>query len=84
MSEMNVRVLVFAAAREVVGASELELTLAVGATAGDALGVLCARWPGLAPYAGSLRLAVNGDYVARDHALVAGDEVAVIPPVAGG
>jgi molybdopterin synthase catalytic subunit/molybdopterin synthase sulfur carrier subunit len=78
MSEMNVRVLVFAAAREVVGTSELALTLAVGATAGDALDALCARWPGLAPYAGSLRLAVNGDYVGREWGLVAGD------PVAGG
>ncbi len=84
MSDVAVRVLVFAAAREVVGAREVPLTLAAGATAGDALDALCARWPGLSPYAGALRLAVNGDYVARGHALAAGDEVAVIPPVAGG
>jgi len=84
MSEVTVRVLVFAAAREVVGTRELPMTLAAGATAGDALDALCARWPGLAPYGASLRLAVNGDYVARGHALAAGDEVAVIPPVAGG
>lgn len=84
MSDVAVRVLVFAAAREVVGAREVALTLGEGATAGDALEALCARWPGLRPYAGALRLAVNGDYVRGDHALAAGDEVAVIPPVAGG
>lgn len=84
MSELKVRVLVFAAAREVVGTPELPMTLAAGATAGDVLDALCARWPGLAPYGASLRLAVNGDYVGRSQALAAGDEVAVIPPVAGG
>jgi molybdopterin converting factor subunit 1 len=84
MSELAVRVLLFAGAREVAGVRETTLHLAVGSSAGDALDALCARWPGLGPYAGALRLAVNGDYVTRGHALAPGDEVAVIPPVAGG
>jgi molybdopterin converting factor small subunit len=31
-----------------------------------------------------LRVAINGAYVTLDDAVRAGDEVAVIPPVAGG
>lgn len=84
MSEVTVRVLVFAAARELLGVREVSLSLAEGATAGDALEALCQRGPLLRPYAHALRLAVNGDYVSPEHVLRTGDEVAVIPPVAGG
>jgi sulfur-carrier protein len=31
-----------------------------------------------------IRVAVNQDYVGRDHALAPGDEVALFPPVTGG
>jgi molybdopterin converting factor subunit 1 len=84
MSDVTVRVLAFAAVRELLGMREMSLSLAAGATAGDVLEALCTRWPGLRPYTGALRLAVNGDYVSREHVLRAGDEVAVLPPVAGG
>ncbi|MEZ4390677.1 MAG: MoaD/ThiS family protein [Polyangiales bacterium] len=78
------RVLLFAAAREVVGARDLSLSLAEGAVARDVLDALCAAHPGLRGHRGSLRLAVEGEYAAEDVALREGVEVAVIPPVAGG
>lgn len=81
---MNVRVLLFAAAREVVGARELSLTLPEGAAARDAMDALCARHPALAAHRASLRIAVDGEYARDDAALREGAEVAVIPPVAGG
>jgi molybdopterin converting factor small subunit len=45
---------------------------------------LCAKFPTLAPYASSLRVAINGTYAAWDEPVRDGDEVAIIPPVAGG
>jgi sulfur-carrier protein len=83
----SVRVLAFAGARDVLGTHELELDLAdVGAspTAAKVLDVLCARWPALGAYRSAIRLAVNGEYAAADVPVGAGDEVALIPPVAGG
>ena len=84
MSERSLRVLLFAAVREAVGASELAIPVPEPATAGAVLDALCARAPSLRAYVPSLRVAVNGSYVALDEAVRAGDEVAVIPPVAGG
>jgi molybdopterin converting factor small subunit len=48
------------------------------------LHVLCERTPALQDYVPSLRVAINGAYVTLDEVVKAGDEVAVIPPVAGG
>jgi molybdopterin converting factor subunit 1 len=80
----RVRVLVFAAVRDAVGAPEVTLELPVDATAGGLLRALCERYPALGPYAPALRVAVNGEYVREGDPVREGDEVAVIPPVAGG
>ncbi len=82
--EITVRVLCFAAAREVVGAGEFAWTVPSGATVAVLRDGLFARHPALAAHARSLRFAVNGEYARDDLALGEGDEVAVIPPVAGG
>lgn len=81
---ITVRVLCFAAARELVGEAELDWTLAPGSTVASLRASLFARHPALAGHARSLRFAVNGEYARDDRALSEGDEVAVIPPVAGG
>lgn len=81
---MSVRVLAFAGARDALGAAELTIALTAGTTARSLLDRLCREHPGLAPYASSIRLAVNGTYAAWDAPIADGDEVALIPPVAGG
>jgi len=80
----GVRMLAFAGARDVVGAAEVELPLASPCTAAELLQEMCARYPGLEAYRTSIRLAVNGTYAAPHDPVRAGDEVALIPPVAGG
>jgi molybdopterin converting factor subunit 1 len=82
MSE--VRVLLFAAVRELVGAGELTRPVPTPTTAGGVLDGLCAEFPSLTHYRASLRIAVNGAYVRDDEPVRAGDEIAIIPPVAGG
>jgi molybdopterin synthase catalytic subunit len=77
---MRVRVRLFAALRDQVGSGEVELELPDGAAAGSVPGAV----PGLAAAPEGLLLAVNRRYVAADHVLAEGDEVALIPPVSGG
>ena len=80
----RVRLLAFAGARDRIGAAEVEVVVPTPCTADQLLAVACARWPALAPYRAALRVAVNGVYATHDDRVVAGDEVALIPPVAGG
>ncbi len=79
---MTVRVRLFAAFREIVGADELEVPLAQARTVGELWGRLLARHPGLNAHVPSA--AVNLTYAPLDHPLRAGDEVAFLPPVSGG
>ncbi|AUX41955.1 molybdopterin converting factor [Sorangium cellulosum] len=79
-----VRVLAFAGARDVLGAGEVALPLPGPCTAAELLEQVCARYPGLVPYKGSIRVAVNGVYATPSDPVGFGDEVALIPPVAGG
>ena len=80
---MSVRVLAFAGARDAIGQGELLLD-SPSTTARALLDRLCLEHPALAPYQSSVRLAINGAYAAWDDPIHDGDEVAIIPPVAGG
>lgn len=82
--EPAVRVLAFAGARDVLGAAEVEFPLPAPCTAAELLQHVCARYPALGPYRASIRVAVNGTYAAPGDPVASGDEVALIPPVAGG
>jgi sulfur-carrier protein len=79
-----VRLLAFAAARDLIGAAEVELALEAPCTVAELVMQLEARWPQLAPFRGALRLAVNGEYARDTDGVAPGDEVALIPPVSGG
>lgn len=80
----SIRLLAFAGARDVLGAAELDMVLDAPCSAAHFLDRVCASHPGLTPYRKGLRLAVNGSYVAWHETVTPGDEVALIPPVAGG
>ncbi|CAN5565359.1 molybdenum cofactor biosynthesis protein MoaE [soil metagenome] len=81
---MQVTVRLFAMLRERAGWRERDLELAQGATVGDAWAALVAAAPAVAGFSGVVRFARNGRYAPLDERLQAGDELAVIPPVAGG
>ena len=80
---MTVTVLLFASYAEALGATSLELDLGSNPTVGDVLESL-RRLPGADRLPPSPLIAVNERYAKRDSVLAPGDEVAVIPPVAGG
>jgi len=79
---MTIRVLLFASWADALGARSVELDVADGATAGDVLAALDARSAGAALPRPAL--AVNRCIVPVHARILVGDEVAIIPPVAGG
>ena len=80
---MSVTVLLFASYADALGASTLSVDLPSDATVADVLANLRAR-PGAERLPPSPLVAVNQRYASAFSAVRAGDEVAVIPPVAGG
>jgi len=81
--DMTVTVLLFASYAEKLGTSSIPLELSHGATVGDVLTSL-QRLPGATRLPPEPLVAVNERYARRDQILTSGDEVAIIPPVAGG
>lgn len=79
---MTVNVLLFASYAESVGTSSLSFELPEGSRVQDALARIHERASGALPP--SPLVAVNQSYARLTDVLRAGDELAVIPPVAGG
>jgi molybdopterin synthase catalytic subunit len=81
---MTVVVKLFASYREAVGARQLSMELPDGTSVGQLLAALAERHPALRPLSGSATFAVNRRYVLPDERLADGDEVVLLPPIAGG
>ncbi len=84
----TISVLFFASAREIVGSKAASFTLPSSPppTVAGLVSHVVSRYPRLAPLIPCMALAVNHQYVAVDSEQVVGekDEVAFIPPIAGG
>src|SRR5688572_25302428 len=77
----------FAATRELAGCDEEQISLpptAAPFTVAGFAGYLAARHPRLAPHLTRIRFAINGEFARPEDVVRAGDEIALIPPVAGG
>jgi molybdopterin synthase sulfur carrier subunit len=82
---MEVRVLYFAALRDLVGKPEERLELPPGVTTvGSLASYLGERVPGLRERMAFVRLARNQEFAQAGDGLNEGDVIALIPPVAGG
>jgi sulfur-carrier protein len=82
---VRIKLLYFAAVREIVGKDEEEIVLpAAIATIGDLAAHLPTVHANLAGRLASVRLARNETFATNDERLAEGDVVALIPPVAGG
>jgi len=77
------RILFFANLRDVTGQAEIEMTTGE-LDAGGLWQKLIATYPGLARFRDCVRLARNLEYVGPEALFTDADEVALIPPVAGG
>ena len=81
---MNLRIKLFAIARQRMGRSEVEVTLPQPATVSDLRRALAAQFPAIADVLPHIRVAVNSSYAADSATIPARAEVALIPPVSGG
>jgi molybdopterin synthase sulfur carrier subunit len=81
---LPVRALFFAAYRDLLGTPEVSVDLAEGATVADLVSALRRRGHPWDALPAEPAVAVNRTYVGPAEPLGAGDEVAFIPPVAGG
>lgn len=91
---MRVHVLYFAFVRERLGRERDEVEIsdlrgqidrpAIACAVADVLAQLCAREPGLVSMLAACRVARNGEFVDVSAPVADGDELAIIPPVAGG
>lgn len=82
---MRLRVLYFAAVRDLVAREEEVLDLPDGVrTVGDFAAWIASHHAALGGRMGSVRIARNEVFARTDEALAPGDVLALIPPVAGG
>ena len=84
MRRMKVRLLFFAVLRDIAGSDERELAVDEGTTAREVWESLRRTYAKLADYTQPPMIAINESYAAPDAVLRDGDELAFIPPVAGG
>ena len=83
-STIRVRVLFFGAARDGVGADEIDFEIEARSTAAGARAQLLSDYPALQRFGNSLLFAVNQEYAEPDREIRDGDELAIFPPVSGG
>lgn len=81
---MQILVRLFALQREQTGWRRRCLEVPDGATIIDAWALLVTEYPALASATGVVRFARNAQYAHEGDRLAPGDELAIIPPVAGG
>lgn len=81
---MRVLVKLFGAVREAVGEKELSVALPEGARVAELLALLARDHEGVDRFGERLAISVNLEVVPGETVLRDGDEVALLPPVAGG
>lgn len=80
---MTIRVLLFASYADAIGASQVDVDVPAGARVSDVLERVKAMAAGKRIPTRPM-VAVNQRYAREDQPIGASDEVAIIPPVAGG
>jgi molybdopterin converting factor subunit 1 len=80
----HVRVLLFARAKDLAGASAVELDLPAGATVRDLRRALAEARPALTSLLERSAIAVNDEFAGDDQDVPPDATVALLPPVSGG
>lgn len=80
---MQITILAFGIAKDIIGGPTLEIQLPPGATVSTLKANLSQRFPDFQRLA-ALSVAVNTEYAGDDQPLQERDEIVLIPPVSGG
>ena len=81
---MNVKIRLFARAKEIAGSDWVTIDVPKTARVGDVRQALAIRFPGLSPLASSLLIALGNDYADDSIPISEEAELACFPPVSGG
>ncbi|OGL41099.1 MAG: molybdopterin converting factor subunit 1 [Candidatus Schekmanbacteria bacterium RIFCSPHIGHO2_02_FULL_38_11] len=81
---MKVKIKFFAALREGIGKSEIEINIPSGSRLNGLIERLEKEYKAIAEFKTSIAYSINMEYVRGDEVLKEGDEIALIPPVSGG
>ncbi len=81
---MKIRVQFFSHLKDLVRASELEVDVAEGITAGELLDLLYSRYARMRDWDSSILIGAGVEFVERNHVLRPDDEISIMPPVQGG
>jgi molybdopterin converting factor small subunit len=81
---MRVQVHFFSYFRDLAACSQCSLNLEKGTSLEQALVEIHAKFPNLKAMKKSTLVAVDMEYVSRDHLLCEGNDIALFPPVQGG
>ncbi len=81
---VEIRTLFFASYKDLLGTGEVQVVLPEGATVSDLVSALRSRGGAFTVLPTAPAVAVNMTYTDPSSSLSDGDEVALIPPVAGG
>lgn len=76
--------LLFASLKDAIGAGEILVSADVGCTVHELLKACGEQFPVLSPWLGHVRVALNCEYADGTQIVSPDDEIAVLPPVAGG
>ena len=80
---MRLTIRLFALHREIAGRDAYIIDVPDGSTVADAFALVCSDFPEIAS-SRAVAFAVNRAHVGADATVVEGDELAILPPVAGG
>ena len=80
---MQINVLAFGIARDILGASEVNYEISEEISVGDLKEQLMKKYPDFEKLR-HLAIAVNTEYVQDDLIIQENDEIVIIPPVSGG
>jgi len=80
---MNLRLVAYGIAREILGGNDLQLNTTAVKSIGDLKEELVAKFPDFEKLT-RFSMAVNEEYRDEEYLLSDGDEIVIIPPVSGG
>ena len=78
------KVLLFARARELIGADAIDIDIEAAATVGELRRTLMRRYPALAGLLEKSAFALDDEFAGDDTTIQPNAEVALLPPVSGG
>jgi len=81
---MNIKILVFAHLKEILGFEEVQLEVPEGSNCQDLFDLLESKYSEIKDHRKHLKMAMNGEYMQSSDQIVDHAEIAVFPPVSGG